>query len=204
MKLIPVLALLFLIPSACDTAAVAEKCVSADLITQCPVGSNPVLGASAEAACGGEYTSNLVEASGSVTGQCNSNGSCEFLCQFENPCACGVVTITKEQIVCAECASQSCGDGRCEGTERASCEGQGASCMTCTEDCGGATCGDGDCTGTENPVSCPQDCADECVPSSRFCVGTIAKVCSANGQSTTDFDCATQGQTCRDGECVAP
>ncbi len=188
----------------CDTSAVAEQCVSADLVSQCPAGSNPVLGAQAQASCDGQFSENLVEASGSVSGQCNSAGTCEFLCQFTNPCTCGVVSVTKDAIICAECAAQSCGDGRCEGTERPSCESSGAGCFPCPEDCGGSTCGDGDCTGTENPVSCPQDCADTCVPSSRFCVGTVAKVCAANGKSTTDFDCATQSQTCRDGECATP
>ncbi|MCC6624903.1 MAG: hypothetical protein IT385_26890 [Deltaproteobacteria bacterium] len=194
-------ALLFTI--ACDTSEVAEQCAQNDLVGQCPVGSNPVLGAQAESACGGEFNANIVTEGGSATGQCTSAAGCEVLCQFANPCTCGIATISKDAIVCAQCAAQSCGDDRCEGTERATCASGEAGCFPCAEDCGGATCGDGDCTGDEDPVACPQDCADECVPSSKFCVGTIAKVCAANGQSTSDFDCATQGQSCKDGDCVA-
>ncbi len=190
--------------AACDAAKVAEECVAADLVGQCPAGSNPVLGAVAGSTCGGEFNANVVTEEGSATGQCNSNGSCEFLCQFEVPCSCGVATLSKETIVCSECQDQSCGDGRCEGTERATCEAGQQGCFACAEDCAGPTCGDGDCTGTENPDNCPQDCADRCVPNSASCVGSRVVNCSADGKTTAEFDCATVGQVCSGGACVAP
>jgi hypothetical protein len=187
-----------------DATEVATQCVAADLVGQCPVGSNPVLGASAEATCGGSFELKAVGDGTSVTGQCGNNGTCEFYCQYASPCSCGVQTLSKDLIICAECPDQSCGDGRCEGTERASCESGAAACFPCIEDCGGSTCGDGDCTGTETPDTCPQDCASVCTPSTKLCVGTILQVCSADGRSKTEFDCATAGLICGQGACVAP
>ncbi len=187
-----------------DASEVATQCVAADLVGQCPAGSNPVLGAAAETACGGSFELKVVTEEGAATGQCSSNGTCNFLCQYASPCSCGVATLSKESIVCAECPEQSCGDGRCEGTERATCEpGQGG-CFACLEDCGGATCGDGDCTGDESPATCPQDCERLCTPSSKTCVGSEAHVCSADGASKDVFDCAAVGLICGQGECVAP
>ena len=87
--------LIVLALSACDPTEVAKECVAADLVAQCPAGSNPVLGAAADTACGGEFDSNLVTDGASASGQCNAAGSCEFLCQFEVPCSCGVATLTK-------------------------------------------------------------------------------------------------------------
>ncbi|MCC6624904.1 MAG: putative metal-binding motif-containing protein [Deltaproteobacteria bacterium] len=187
-----------------DATSVADQCVAADLVGQCPVGSNPVLGAQAEASCGGSFELKVVTESGAATGQCSSNGSCEFLCQYTTPCSCGVATLSRDQIVCAECQDQSCGDGRCEGTERPTCEPGQAGCFPCLEDCGGATCGDGDCTGSESPESCPQDCQDVCIPSSKVCIGTILQVCSADGRTKDQFDCANASLICGQGACVAP
>jgi|GEM_PF-1335884 len=198
-------ALLSLGLAACpDATQVADQCVAADLIGQCPVGSNPVLGAEASSSCGGEFNANIVTEEGSATGQCGSNGTCQFLCQFSEPCTCGVATISKESIVCSECQDQSCGDGRCEGTERAFCEPGQAGCFACEEDCAGPTCGDGDCTGTENPQSCPQDCAATCTPDASVCIGTRVSKCAADGHTSVEFDCATVGQACSVGACVAP
>ncbi len=190
--------------AACDADDTAKQCVSADLVAQCPAGSNPILGAAAEEGCSGDYSDKVLEGEQGATGQCRSSGSCEFLCQFEVPCLCGVQTLTKESIVCNPCQNTSCGDGRCEGNERGSCAPGNSTCVECSEDCGGSTCGDGDCTGQESPATCPQDCGGTCTPSAKDCVGPIARVCQANGAGYDSFDCSTTGQTCRDGECVAP
>ncbi len=187
---------------ACDPTKVAEQCVAADLVEQCPVGSNPVLGAQAESACGGSFDSNLVTDGASATGQCGASGSCEFLCQFEVPCTCGVATLTKDAIVCSECQDQSCGDGRCEGTERVACEPGQVGCFGCIEDCAGPTCGDGDCTASESPQTCPQDCASKCTPNASVCIGSQVSKCSADGRTSVELDCATSGQICGGGECV--
>jgi hypothetical protein len=45
---------------ACDPTEVATECVQNDIIDACPVGSNPVLGAAAETACGGSFEGDLV------------------------------------------------------------------------------------------------------------------------------------------------
>jgi len=204
MRRLALAGLLFYSPlAACDADDTAKLCVSADLIAQCPVGSNPILGASAEEGCDGQFSDNIVSGDTGASGQCRSSGSCEFLCQFEVPCSCGVLTITKDEIVCAACTLTSCGDGRCEGNERATCAPGNASCIECGEDCGGATCGDGDCTGSETPALCPQDCGGSCTPSAKDCLGPIARVCQANGAGYDSFDCSTTGQTCREGVCVA-
>ncbi len=198
-----VLLLSLTVACACDATKVASECVAADLIGQCPVGSNPVLGAAAETACGGSFETKLVTDGDAATGQCGASGSCEFLCQFEVPCTCGVATLTKESIVCSECPDQSCGDGRCEGTERATCAPGQAGCFACGEDCAGPTCGDGDCTGDESPDTCPQDCAAVCEPNASVCIGTRVSKCTADGRSSVEFDCATGGLVCSGGECVA-
>ncbi len=189
---------------ACDADEVAKQCVAADLVGQCPVGSNPVLGAAASEGCDGKFDGQLVSTDASVTGQCAASGSCEFLCQFQIPCTCGVVSITKEEIICAECPDQVCGDSRCEGTERAGCEADQSGCFACPEDCGGPTCGDGDCTGNESPDNCPQDCARACDPGAKECLGTLARVCRADGAEWDAFNCADIGLVCGGGECVAP
>ncbi len=188
---------------ACDADEVAKECVAADLIGQCPAGSNPVLGVQASEGCDGTFDGNYVEQSGSVSGQCNAAGSCEFLCQFTVPCTCGVATLTKEAIVCSECPEQSCGDSRCEGTERAACEPNAVGCLACAEDCAGPSCGDGDCSGAESPANCPQDCAGACEPSDKSCLGTQTRVCRADGSGYDIFDCGTIGLTCAAGNCVA-
>lgn len=198
-------ALLLLVGGCSTSPEVAKQCVQADLIDQCPVGSNPELGARAEDACGGSVGLDLVGQSGSITGQCSGTGECRVLCQFDTPCTCGVETITKEQIVCSKCPNQSCGDGRCEGSERLECApGAPANCQACAEDCGGATCGDGDCTGTEDPQSCPQDCAATCVPNQGVCAGNKLLLCSADGSSQTETDCAAGGLICAAGTCQTP
>ena len=138
-------------PLACDADDTAKQCVSAGLVAQCPVGSNPILGASAEEGCDGQFNDNVVSGDTGATAQCRSSGGCDFMCQFEVPCSCGVETITKDEIVCSTCAQTSCGDGRCEGNERATCTPGNSTCIECGEDCGGSTCGDGDCTDHGGP-----------------------------------------------------
>lgn len=185
-----------MIVGACDATDAATECVAADLIGQCPVGSNPVLGAGAASTCGGEFEGQTVGEGMAVSGQCGSNGTCEFLCQFAVPCSCGVATLTKEEIICSECAAQSCGDGRCEGTERPTCEPGQSGCQPCAEDCSGATCGDGDCTGDEDPTSCPQDCGAVCTPNAQECIGNMLRKCSADGRDAVSIDCTTSGMVC--------
>ncbi len=77
-----------------DATEVATECVQNDIISACPVGSNPTLGASADSACGGEFSGNLIEEGGSASGQCTSAGGCEVPCQFRGRSR-GVATITE-------------------------------------------------------------------------------------------------------------
>ncbi|MCB9547506.1 MAG: WD40 repeat domain-containing protein [Myxococcales bacterium] len=116
---------------ACDDGEAgggdAGTCNAATLIDQCPVGSSPVIGAQAEASCGGG--AGLVQAAdGATTGQCVGVAACRALCQFAVPCRCGVQQITAEGVVCASCeGAAACGDGVCAG---------GESPETCPVDCG--------------------------------------------------------------------
>lgn len=200
--LAPMLVVALALGGCPDATQTATQCAANDLIAQCPVGSSPVLGARAEAACGGSFELKLVEEAGAVTGQCQSVGTCEVLCQYQDPCPCGVAELSIDRIVCAECADQSCGDGRCDGTERAECDPADRGCVPCAEDCGGATCGDGDCTADESPTSCPQDCALRCQPNEALCVGTLLQQCSADGSTYAEVDCGAAGMLCAKGECV--
>jgi WD40 repeat protein len=96
-----------------------------ELAAQCPPGSDPVVGPAAMADCqgaGGELT----DPDGAVRGICASADSCVVLCNFRDPCACGIDRITDEGVFCAECIA-GCGNGLCEG---------GESPQTCPEDCG--------------------------------------------------------------------
>ena len=77
-----------------DATKTATECAQSDLIARCPAGSNPVLGAEAQAACGGSFNLEPVEGSGGVTGQCQSAGSCKVMCQYVSPCSCGVATLS--------------------------------------------------------------------------------------------------------------
>ncbi|MBI4819424.1 MAG: putative metal-binding motif-containing protein [Deltaproteobacteria bacterium] len=188
--------------AACDPTEVATKCAESDLIAQCPPGSNPELGAAASVACGGHAEGDLLEQSGSVSAQCNGSGDCRVLCQFQVPCTCGVERIDRDGIRCSDCGHQSCGDGRCEGTERATCAPNAMGCAPCEEDCGGATCGDRDCTGDESPTTCPQDCARDCNPGDApHCEGAELVLCSADGERLTT-DCQASGSVCGPGGCV--
>ncbi len=85
----------------CDADEVAKQCVSAGLVAQCPAGSNPILGASADEGCDGNFSDNVVSGEMGATATCRSSGGCDFMCQFAVPCTCGVLTLTKEEIVCA-------------------------------------------------------------------------------------------------------
>lgn len=97
-----------------------------------------------------------------------------------------------------------CGNGTCEGDERATCDGQGQGCVPCAKDCGGPVCGDKICNGEESPQSCPQDCAGTCTPGEPLCVGSKVLLCGPNNQPTTELiDCATNDQICGNGKCQA-
>ena len=140
-----------------DGARTGEACAESNLIEQCPGGSNPVLGAQAESGCSGKADGSYVTESGSASGQCHGTGSCSVLCQFVVPCTCGVASATKQGVTCAPCTEQKCGNGLCEGTERATCAAGQTNCAPCPVDCPEATCGDGVCNGTETPATCAPD-----------------------------------------------
>ena len=128
-----------------EATKTAEKCVESDLISQCPVGTQARLEAAATSQCGGETSGSytLVEQEGSVTGACSGTGSCQVLCEFSNPCTCGVATISREKVVCATCEG-GCGDGTCDPGETPD---------NCAMDCG-STCtpGDEQCSGDQRMV----------------------------------------------------
>lgn len=161
-----------------ESADSAEECASADLIAQCPPGSDPRLEASAVSKCEGSGSfstgsadpesdlglgAGLPEISGHVEGVCEGSGECRVYCQFQVPCECGVDRITSEGIFCTDCMET-------------------------------AACGNRVCEGTETPESCPQDCAAVCSAGESRCNGAKRQVCE--GGHFTELDCAPD-ETCR-------
>jgi hypothetical protein len=104
-------------------AAPPSPCQSLDLAAQCPVGSNPRV-----------LTEGCVEGSeitgenGETTGVCAREGECLFICDFQDPCPCGIDAITREGIECTPCSeAAACGDAVCD---------RGENPQTCAVDCG--------------------------------------------------------------------
>lgn len=105
-------------------------CTTGDLVAQCPVGSNPVVGARADSACTGAMGGIALDGEGQATGQCLGVADCRVLCQFGVPCRCGVAEVSRDGVTCAPCdGAASCGNRMCEG---------GESPMNCPIDCGPA------------------------------------------------------------------
>lgn len=94
------------IGTVCDVEALAA---------QCPPGSLPIVDEALVEACDGALE--VTDDSGAVTGVCRAQASCQFICNFSDPCRCGVDRVTADGVFCAECVT-ACGDARCEGAER--------------------------------------------------------------------------------------
>lgn len=116
-------------PGTAGADAGGEACVRADLIAQCPPGSNPILGAQAEASCTTAVGGVVEDGEGQATGQCYGVGACRVVCRFAVPCRCGVASVSVDGVLCADCeGAASCGNDRCEGGETPE---------NCPIDCGG-------------------------------------------------------------------
>ena len=116
---------------ACDDADAPSGDDCADLVRQCPLGSNPVAGAQAETQCTGAVGGIVTDATGQASAQCIGAGSCRIFCQFQVPCRCGIAMLGPEGVICADCeGAAACGDGLCSGGETPG---------SCAVDCG-ATC----------------------------------------------------------------
>lgn len=112
---------------------------------------------------------------GQTTGICRAFASCSVRCK--STCPCGVKSATASTLECAPCPV--CGDGKCEGNERATC------------DAGDKTC-----------LPCKMDCEGSCSPGQNVCVGSKVLLCGPNGEPTTELiDCAASGQVCGAGKC---
>jgi hypothetical protein len=123
-----------------DTGVPAGTCDIAALASQCPVASRPLFGNDAVSRCdiatGGTYESGL------DAGLCQGAGACVVACNFENPCQCGVESITAAGVFCVDCTTAAaCGNAICEpGEDDGSCEIDcGSTCTTGTVRCNGAS-----------------------------------------------------------------
>ncbi len=139
-----------------EPSDIGSPCNSAALVEQCPVGSVPLVEASETSGC--EQGAELQNAAGEVIGVCRQSDSCTFVCNFQDPCRCGIEELTRDKVVCAACTT-ACGNAvcetgedpqncpldcgatcvpeqfRCNGTDREVCENNGSwTLLTCRED----------------------------------------------------------------------
>ncbi len=149
-----------------DSTKVTDKCGN---VSDCPAGSNPVMGSQAAAVCAGKAEGEYITGvgSGSVTGRCESTGECNLLCNLDKPCLYGVKTWGKEKVECAE--APKCDPAtfvpKCAGNEVLICKdgtvspgacGPGKTCAT--TDKGTAAC-------VSSAAACPnglREGAEEC------------------------------------------
>lgn len=163
---------------AVDRGVVERTCMerAVELRAQCPPGSDPNVSVAATAQCQGAARE-LTDPDGAVRGICESSDGCLVVCNFLDPCACGIDRITAEGVFCAECSS-GCGNAICEG---------GESPQTCPEDCGSiCTAGEERCAGEHREIcevdgdwgraECrgDQTCADAPVAGATFCQTRIS------------------------------
>lgn len=172
-------------PSGQDNAG---ACASSTLVAQCPPGSNPILGATADSLCEASAQGDLVNAQGAVSGRCYGEQTCQVACQFASPCQCGVDRVTQEGVFCIDCDTVSaCGDGLCA---------DGETVQSCPEDCG-AVCSPGDmrCDGA-SIQSCNQNGRFDTLacPSGESCVELGAQQVDCRSDSVVDVDAGNNDQ----------
>lgn len=168
---------------ASDTTMVGACAEKPEALAQlCPAGTAFEVSSGAEKGVCPAGATDVKDGQGNTTAVCKTFAGCAVRCKVLNVC----------------------GNGVCEGDERASCETGDKACVPCAKDCGGPVCGDGICNGTESPQSCAQDCAGTCTPGQPACVGSKVLLCGPNSQPTTELvDCATTNQVCGNGKCQA-
>ena len=152
------------------------SCAESDLIAQCPIGSSPDLSAEATSACNGQVDFLLSGDGGSVKAACKGKSECLVVCQFASPCLCGVVSVTRDAIVCVDCATASaCGNARCEGGEDPNtcpvdCS---AVCPQGTRRCNGRDREDCNAQGSWETVACRPDQTCEVGPGGIACQANL-------------------------------
>lgn len=93
---------------------IGSVCDIENLTAQCPPGSLPIVDEERVRVCDSE--TEVTTDGGTVTGVCRTREACTFICNFSDPCPCGIARITDEGVFCAECVT-ACGDAKCQGAE---------------------------------------------------------------------------------------
>ena len=88
-----------------DGAEVANECVEAELVAQCPAGTLPRLEANAETSFNESGSLNVnasgMEGGGEISQVCVGSGSCQVVCELSTPCAFGVERLSRDEVFCA-------------------------------------------------------------------------------------------------------
>ncbi len=172
----------------------ATTCVSSSLVAQCPPGSNPILGATADSLCEAAAQGDLMNAEGAISGRCYGEQSCRVACQFSSPCRCGVASVTSDGVVCVDCDTVSaCGDGICA---------DGETVQSCEIDCG-AVCTPGD-------MRCNGDAIESCnnngrydtlaCPSGEVCIESAPGQVNCQRDDILDLDMGDPGDLGQDSD----
>lgn len=159
-----------------DAGPTQASCLerTAELIVQCPPGSQPQVFAAGTAEC--VASGQLLDPGGAVEGICSTQSEgCVLFCNFSIPCTCGLDRVTDEGVFCAPCDA-ACGNGTCEGGEDpATCpEDCGDVCVPGTQRCSGSVREFCQPNGDWDPAACREDQACEAGRDRTWCQARLS------------------------------